>query len=38
MKAKEMFIILSVFIVEMLHYVKLPSSDTHFGGGVPLEK
>ncbi len=38
MKAKEMFIIVSVFIVERLHCVKLSSNDTHIGGVAPLEK
>lgn len=38
MKAKEMFIIVSVFIVETLHCVKLSSNDTHLGGVAPLEK
>ncbi len=38
MKAKEMFIIVSVFIVERLHCVKLSSNDTHIGGAAPLEK
>jgi len=36
MKAKEMLVILSVFIVQKLHYVKLSSNDTHFCGVVPL--
>lgn len=36
MKAKEMLVILSVFIVQKLHYVKLSSNDTHFGGVVSL--
>lgn len=38
MKVKEMFIIVSVFIVETLHCVKLSSNDTHLSGVAPLVK